>query len=193
MVSYVTDYIQNTAAGYLKTGITAAGTMAGNTVGSVGGLVENTGRSVGQGASSSIGGVGGYINNYGDGIRGQFAADGPVGGGAAKKVAVKPGAPAVKGAVRAGARKPPAAPLRTGVTPKPPVGGVRAPPKGTTTARAPTGKPLPSAANRPMGGVKPAVGSVARPAAPRAAVGAAKPPGGKTTISAASRPKPVVR
>nr|OQO15909.1 hypothetical protein B0A51_16860 [Rachicladosporium sp. CCFEE 5018] len=180
MVSYVTDYIQNTAAGYLKTGITAAGTMAGNTVGSVGGLVENTGRSVGQAIVGSIGGVGGYINNYGDGIRGKFAADGPVGGGAAKKVAVKPGAPAVKGAVPPGAKKPPATPVRTGVTPKPPVGGVRAPSKGTTAARAPNGKAMPSAASRPAGGVKPAVGGVARPAAPRPAVGAAKPPGGKT-------------
>nr|OQO19668.1 hypothetical protein B0A51_10977 [Rachicladosporium sp. CCFEE 5018] len=193
MVSYVTDYIQNTAAGYLKTGITAAGTMAGNTVGSVGGLVENTGRSVGQAIVGSIGGVGGYINNYGDGIRGKFAADGPVGGGAAKKVAVKPGAPAVKGALPPGAKKPPAAPVRMGVTPKPPVGGVRAPPKGTTAARAPNGKAMPSAASRPAGGVKPAVGGVARPAAPRPpAVGAAKPPGGKTAVSAASRPKPVL-
>lgn len=50
MVSYVTDYIQNTAAGYLKTGITAAGTMAGNAVGGVGGLIENSGRSVANGA-----------------------------------------------------------------------------------------------------------------------------------------------
>lgn len=50
MVSYVTDYIQNTAAGYLKTGITAAGTMAGNAVGGVGGLIENSGRNIGNGA-----------------------------------------------------------------------------------------------------------------------------------------------
>lgn len=52
MVSFVTDYIQNTAAGYLKTGVTAAGTMAGNAVGGVGSLVENTGRSIGGGATS---------------------------------------------------------------------------------------------------------------------------------------------
>ena len=49
MVSFVTDYIQNTAASYLKTGITAAGTMAGNAVGGVGGLIENGGNAVASG------------------------------------------------------------------------------------------------------------------------------------------------
>jgi hypothetical protein len=52
MVSYVTDYVKNMAAGYIATGVTAAGTLAGNAVGGVGSLVENTGRSVGSGASS---------------------------------------------------------------------------------------------------------------------------------------------
>lgn len=51
MVSFITDYVQNTAAGYLKTGITAAGTMAGNAVGGVGGLIESSGRAVGEGSS----------------------------------------------------------------------------------------------------------------------------------------------
>lgn len=51
MVSYVKNYIQDQAMGYLHTGITAAGTMAGNAVGGVGGLIENGGRSVGQGTA----------------------------------------------------------------------------------------------------------------------------------------------
>lgn len=53
MVSYITGYIQDTATSYLRTGITAAGTMAGNAVGGVGSLVENSGRSVGEGTVPS--------------------------------------------------------------------------------------------------------------------------------------------
>lgn len=51
MVSYVKNYLMDTASGYLATGITAAGTMAGNAVGGVGGLIENGGRSIGEGTS----------------------------------------------------------------------------------------------------------------------------------------------
>lgn len=51
MVSYVKNYIQDQAMGYLHTGITAAGTMAGNAVGGVGGLIENGGRSIGEGTT----------------------------------------------------------------------------------------------------------------------------------------------
>ena len=51
MVSYVKNYIQDQAMGYLATGITAAGTMAGNAVGGVGGLIESGGRSIGQGTT----------------------------------------------------------------------------------------------------------------------------------------------
>lgn len=52
MVSYITDYIQNTATSYLRTGIEAAGSMAGNAVGGVGSLVESSGRNVGEGKAS---------------------------------------------------------------------------------------------------------------------------------------------
>lgn len=49
MAGFITNYIQNTAASMLTTGITAAGNMAGNAVGGVGGLIEHGGRSVGDG------------------------------------------------------------------------------------------------------------------------------------------------
>lgn len=55
MVSYVKNYIQDQAMGYLHTGITAAGTMAGNAVGGVGSLIENGGRSIGEGTSGLLG------------------------------------------------------------------------------------------------------------------------------------------
>lgn len=90
MVSYVKNYIQDTAMGYLATGITAAGTMAGNAVGGVGGLIENGGRSIGQGTTGAINGYGGKINDYGDGIRNKFAADGYVGASASQKAKKEP-------------------------------------------------------------------------------------------------------
>lgn len=49
MVSLVTDYVQNTAAHYLKIGLEAAGTVAGNAVGGVGGLIEDSGKAVANG------------------------------------------------------------------------------------------------------------------------------------------------
>jgi hypothetical protein len=45
--NWVTDKI----AGYATTGIQAGGTLAGNAVGGVGSLVENSGHSVGQSTS----------------------------------------------------------------------------------------------------------------------------------------------
>lgn len=48
MAGFITNYIQNTAASLLTTGITAAGTVAGNAVGGVGTLVESAGRAAGN-------------------------------------------------------------------------------------------------------------------------------------------------
>lgn len=47
MAGFITNYIQNTAMGMLSTGITAAGNIAGNAVGGIGGVIENGGRTVG--------------------------------------------------------------------------------------------------------------------------------------------------
>ncbi|KAK4955027.1 hypothetical protein LTR10_007219 [Elasticomyces elasticus] len=92
IANWAIDKVQTTAAGYLKTGIQAGGNMAGNAVGGVGSLIENGGRSFGEGTvGGGIKGVGGYINTYGDGIKGSMAADGPV-GSAQRKTAVKPSA-----------------------------------------------------------------------------------------------------
>jgi len=90
MVSYVKNYIQDQAMGYLNTGITYAGTMAGNAVGGVGGRSENGGRSVGEGPAGAIGGYGGKLNSYGEGIRSKFAADGYVGASASQKAKREP-------------------------------------------------------------------------------------------------------
>ncbi|KAM0704040.1 hypothetical protein Q7P35_008272 [Cladosporium inversicolor] len=93
MVSYVKNYIQDQAMGYLATGITAAGTMAGNAVGGVGGLIESGGRSIGQGTTGitgAINGYGGKLENYGDGIKSKFAADGYVGASASQKAKREP-------------------------------------------------------------------------------------------------------
>lgn len=55
MTGFITNYIQNkaisTATGLLEKGVTAAGTLAGNAVGGIGSVIENGGRSVGEGKS----------------------------------------------------------------------------------------------------------------------------------------------
>ncbi|KJX92728.1 hypothetical protein TI39_contig5829g00021 [Zymoseptoria brevis] len=82
-MAFITNWVTDKLAGYAATGLQAGGTLAGNAVGGVGSLVENSGRSVGQsanGVAGAIGGVGNYINGYGNGVMGAMAADGPVGG-----------------------------------------------------------------------------------------------------------------
>lgn len=49
-MAFIANYVQNTAATYLAAGVTAAGSMAGNAVGGVGSLIENGGRSFGEGS-----------------------------------------------------------------------------------------------------------------------------------------------
>lgn len=166
MAGFITNYIQNTAASMLTTGITVAGNMAGNAVGGVGTLIENGGRSVGDGVlvpqiahaleqllichSGVAGGVksvGDYINSYGDRAVGATASSG--GATAVKKTAAKPTAPAAKKALPASAAK------------------------ALPTSSAP--KALPSVGGKPK----------ALPAAPSSAV-----QGNKRMVSAASRPKP---
>ncbi|KAF1356617.1 hypothetical protein BDV97DRAFT_394516 [Delphinella strobiligena] len=88
MTSFITNYIQNTATNLLATGITAAGNVAGNAVGGVGQLIENSGRSVGDGVANGIKSWGDYVNSYGDRAVGATAASGGV--TAVKKTAVKP-------------------------------------------------------------------------------------------------------
>ena len=46
---FIVNWVEDKVAGYAKTGIQAGGTLAGNTVGGVGGLIENAGRSAGDG------------------------------------------------------------------------------------------------------------------------------------------------
>ena len=51
MLSSITSWVEDKATGYLRTGIQAGGSLAGNAVGGVGGLVENAGKSAAQGMS----------------------------------------------------------------------------------------------------------------------------------------------
>ncbi|KAK3697712.1 hypothetical protein LTR37_017294 [Vermiconidia calcicola] len=91
-MAFIMNWAEDKIATYAKTGIQAGGTLAGNAVGGVGGLVESAGQSAAKGVQGGIGGVGGYINNYGNKVKGSMAADGPV-SSAQKKTAVKPSAP----------------------------------------------------------------------------------------------------
>ena len=49
-MSFIVNWVTDKVEGYAKTGIQAGGTMAGNAVGGVGGLVEGAGRSAASGA-----------------------------------------------------------------------------------------------------------------------------------------------
>lgn len=55
-MAFIVDYAKNwaldTAGGYLKTGLQAGGTLAGNTVGGIGSTIENSGRAFGEGSKS---------------------------------------------------------------------------------------------------------------------------------------------
>merc|ERR1712029_919694 len=78
IVDYAKDWALDKASGYLKTGIQAGGTLAGNAVGGVGSTIENGGRSFGEGTvTNGIAGVGNWVNGYGDNVKNAFAADGP--------------------------------------------------------------------------------------------------------------------
>ena len=49
MASLITGYIEDKAMGYLSTGLTAVGGMAGNAVVSIGSLIKSSGKAVGDG------------------------------------------------------------------------------------------------------------------------------------------------
>jgi hypothetical protein len=49
-MSFVVDWAKEKAAGYLKTGIQAGGTLAGNAVGGIGSTIESGGRAFGEGS-----------------------------------------------------------------------------------------------------------------------------------------------
>ena len=46
-MAFIMDWAKEKAAGYLRTGIQAGGTLAGNAVGGVGSMIENAGKSAG--------------------------------------------------------------------------------------------------------------------------------------------------
>lgn len=52
-VAFIATWVQNKASEYLKTGIQAGGALAGNAVGGVGGLIESSDRSLGEGSKKS--------------------------------------------------------------------------------------------------------------------------------------------
>lgn len=52
-MAFIANYIEDKAMGYLSTGLTAVGGMAGSAVGGVGTLIETSGRAVGDGTVGS--------------------------------------------------------------------------------------------------------------------------------------------
>ncbi|KAK4548715.1 hypothetical protein LTR36_008488 [Oleoguttula mirabilis] len=189
-MAFIVDWAKDTAAGYLKTGIQAGGTMAGNVVGGVGNTIADGGRALGEGTvTGGIKGVGGYVNSYGDSIKNSFAADGPV--GSAQKTAVKPGQaqralPSAGGAMKA----------------LPSAGGATKalPSAGSATRSLPSAgglqKALPAPSARTIGVPKPA-SQVSRPSTGGLPKKPSTPVGGKAAdgrlrINPASRPKPPI-
>jgi hypothetical protein len=51
MLSSIAGWVEDKATGYLRTGIQAGGTLAGNAVGGVGSLVEKAGQTAASGWS----------------------------------------------------------------------------------------------------------------------------------------------
>ncbi|KAF2863048.1 hypothetical protein K470DRAFT_268597 [Piedraia hortae CBS 480.64] len=78
IVDYAKDWALNQAATYLRAGIEAGGTAAGNAVIGVGNAIEQGGKTFAEGTvAGSIKGVGNYVNSYGDGIKASTAVVGP--------------------------------------------------------------------------------------------------------------------
>ncbi|KAL1311019.1 hypothetical protein AAFC00_001237 [Neodothiora populina] len=196
MTGFITNYIQSTATNLLATGISAAGTVAGNAVGGVGSLIENSGRNVGDGVANGIKSWGDYINSYGDKVTGATAASS--GTAVAKKTAVKPatGPTAVKKSLPASTA--PKAFPSTAQKALPPAGGK---PKALPAPQSTNGKKSISAASKPkpMGvsndtlkktPAAPSVYAASTPASPTPSASSKTTSSGKKTISAASKPKP---
>ncbi|EME42741.1 hypothetical protein DOTSEDRAFT_73516 [Dothistroma septosporum NZE10] len=178
---WVVDKVYNAAS----TTIQAGGSMAGNAVGGVGSLIENSGRGVGSSAQGAIGGVGGYINNYGQSIIDATAPSGGS-GSAEKKTAVKPSTaskPASKPAVSA--QKSASAVSKPKAVTATPASAPRSMPS----------KPPPPGPQRNLPAKKPAQAFPQRSAGSglnKIAAGKEdKTPDGKIRVSPASRPQPV--
>ncbi|PIA95913.1 hypothetical protein CB0940_10458 [Cercospora beticola] len=202
-MEWAKNWVTDKLAGYAATGIQAGGNLAGNAVGGVGTLIENSGRSVGQSANGAVSGVGNYINGYGDSVRNSMAADGPVsaGGAGAKKTAVQPST-AVKRTANGTTKAASSA-----------IGGVKEnvpstskalpaakPPSKPPTATnrvLPTKKPVPPTATTRTSPAQTAPNRSSAPGAktaPRPAISTAqseRTPDGKVKISPVSRPQPV--
>jgi len=190
-MSFIINYVQDTAMGYLTTGLTAAGGVAGNAVGGVGSMVENGGRSIGDCNSAhtcsslflaftniliAVEGFfkkgGDFVNGYGDRLVNATATqDGPIKKQPIKALDKKP-APSsapkqangyTKNALPAASSK---------------VKGLPAPPASAAKV-ASTPKALPKTPATPY-------------IDPYKSVNAAKDVGGKVKVSAASKPKPAV-
>ncbi|KAF2160601.1 hypothetical protein M409DRAFT_70343 [Zasmidium cellare ATCC 36951] len=186
MFQWAKDWVVDKVYGAAKTGIQAGGTMAGNAVGGVGNLIENSGRGVGQSASGVagyVGGVGSYINSYGDGIINSTAA----GGGsssAEKKTAVKPTQAASKTAgnaqkgVSSATKSLPPVPASKALP-----AAQRTPPSKPPAKAAPAKAPPAKKPNTPQTAT-----SKSNTLPKISASSADKTPDGKTRISAASRP-----
>ncbi|WPH00298.1 Hypothetical protein R9X50_00312300 [Acrodontium crateriforme] len=199
-MSFIVNYVKDTAAGYLKTGLEAGGNMAGNAVGGVGTMIENSGRGLGEGTvKGGISSVGNMINGYGASIQNSMAADGPV--NRPGKLAVKATSAPKKGVMGPGQQakalpgsgvKKPATPIsktsHANTSSNKMVGAAKSPAKSVKTTG---GKTTISTASRPGGPGKPAPAkssTVRSAGTPTTATNA-----GKVRISPASRPKSAIK
>ncbi|PPJ54827.1 hypothetical protein CBER1_08437 [Cercospora berteroae] len=205
-MEWAKNWVTDKLAGYAATGIQAGGNLAGNAVGGVGTLIENSGRSVGQsanGISGAVSGVGNYINGYGDSVRNSMAADGPVaaGGSGVKKTAVQPStavkrtanettkaATSAVGSVKKTAPSTPKALSAAKPPSKPPTATNRVLPAKKPVPPTATTRPAPAqtASNR---ATAPGAKTVPRPAISTAQ--SERTSDGKVKISPVSRPQPV--
>ncbi|KAI5363689.1 hypothetical protein Slin14017_G056530 [Septoria linicola] len=207
-MEWAKNWVTDRLAGYAATGIQAGGNLAGNAVGGVGSLIENSGRSIGQsanGIAGTVSGVGNYINGYGEAVKNSMAADGPVGASTAKKTAVQPTS-AVKRTANGTAKA--VAPATGAVqktlpsinTPKAlPAAGVPSKPPAPMNRALPSKKPIPAVAasttkpppskTAPTRTTAPAAKTAPRPAISTGQ--SERTADGKIKVSSASRPQPV--
>ncbi|KAH0366870.1 hypothetical protein KCU65_g4977, partial [Aureobasidium melanogenum] len=212
MASFITNYIQNTAMGMLSSGITAAGNVAGNAVGGVGTVIQNSGQAVGSGIEGSIRNWGDYINSYGDRAIAATAPNPGSGPTAVKKQKALP-APAKGAGAVAKQKALPAAPSSAQKALPAPASKPKTLGANTPSYAGAVKKTAASAASKPKsvvgGSPVPSVGGLPKPSAPKPS-GSSLPPvnpkpsslppvnpkplgsstAGKVKISPASKPKP---
>ncbi|KAF1814615.1 hypothetical protein P152DRAFT_480769 [Eremomyces bilateralis CBS 781.70] len=208
-MDFVTGVIRNRLEGVVASGITAAGEIAGDSVSGFGNVIENGGRSVGDGVARTFDGWGGSIRNYGS----RATSSTPARQTSSKVIAVKKQAnnrtattSSQEKLLPSSASKalPATKPLKTLPPPesvKAPAAAPRKPPANKNTAPSNIKKPVvgnrvrkgqapENAGNGPKAQAAPNSAAQPRPNSQPKGVNQLNAPSKKITISPASRPKP---